>query len=220
MTIADLNESLARGDELAVRSAIAQLRGIIPLDTMRATAATFRADLGIVGTARNAALRSRQNEAIATIQRDLVALADELDRTAARLSGQLAAIDIPERETITKARAIMIYAAQLIPQIALGIAIDWVLIFGAFFVGMLRDAMPAPKDDVSDISLADARRIRRELAKLINETDEVPALLPPALVEPGPADPLDQPPPVPPVDPAWAVGQVMSDDEQEKDLAA
>ncbi|MBI1290181.1 hypothetical protein GC173_02910 [bacterium] len=202
-----LNESLARGDELAVRGHIAHLRGIIPIDAMRATATTFRADLGIVGTARNAALRARQNEAIATIQRDLGALASELDRTASRLSEQLASFEVPERQTITKARAILAYAGQLIPQIALGAAIDWVLILGAFFMATLRDVMPRPEDDVSDISLADARRIRRELTKLLREIDTG-----------------ENPPPSPSLakanDPARKAGKVMSSADKPKDLAA
>jgi hypothetical protein len=167
----DLTAALARGDDITARGLLAEIRATIPFDTMKAIAADLRSDLGIVGSAKNPTVRARQNEAIAQLQRDLAGIADGLDEAMKRLRGELDAISLPERETITKAKAIWIYADQLIPQIALGVALDWVLIVTAFLMAMIRDAMPAPDDDVSDISLADARRVHRELKKLIRDIE-------------------------------------------------
>ena len=161
----DLTGALARGDDIAARALLAEIRAKVPFDMVNAVAIDLRADLGIRGTAKSSAVRARQDEAIAQLQRDLAGIADGLDNAMKRLRGDLDVISLPEREPITKAKAIWMYADQLIPQIALGIALDWVLIVTAFLMAMIRDATPKPEDDVSDISLADARRINRELRK-------------------------------------------------------
>lgn len=164
--IPQVNDALAKGDEIAVRSLIASMRSAVPFDALATTASSLRADLGITGTARNADVRARQNEAIARLQQDLASTAGGIDEAIKRVGGSLAAVAAPEREPISKARAILLYWDQLVPQIALAISIDWVLIIIAFFLAKIRDAMPAPDDDVSDISLADVDRISREWEKL------------------------------------------------------
>jgi hypothetical protein len=167
--IPQLDSAFERGDELAVRTLLADMRGKVPLTAMQATAADLRTDLGIKGSARNATLRERQNEAIARTQRDLGDIAAMLDEAASRVNARLDAIVLPDRRYVTKARAIVMYAPSLVPQIALGVAIDLILIVAAFLIAMLRDAIPPSEDDASDITLADARRIRRELSKLLLE---------------------------------------------------
>ncbi|MGD9913300.1 MAG: hypothetical protein AB7S80_04400 [Rhizobiaceae bacterium] len=83
------------------------------------------------------------------------------------------------------------YADQLIPQIALGVALDWVLIAIAFLMGRIRDATPPEEDDVSDISLAQARRNHRELMRLMHDLTDQPGapLGPPLEPEPYVQDP-------------------------------
>jgi hypothetical protein len=177
-----LDAALARGDNLAVRSAFAQMRAGIPSDVLTSLAADLRGDLGIAPDGRSAAVRARQHDAIARLQSDLAAIADGLDRTSKSLRVELDGIALPERETITKARAIWMYAGSLVPQIALGVALDWVLIVIAFFMAKLRDATPKPEDDVSDISLADTRRVYLELMRLLGDlkpADDSLAPLPP-----------------------------------------
>ena len=173
--IPQLDDAFARKDNTAIRSLSAQIRASIPFDRLSALARNLRADLGIVPDGRSAAVRARQAEAIAQLQKELAAIADGLDRTSARLRADLDAVALPDRETITKAKAIWIYAEQLVPQIALGVSLDWVLIVFAFFMAKLRDATPAEEDDVSDISLADARRNHRELMRLMHDVSDEPA---------------------------------------------
>lgn len=179
-----LDAAFARGDDIAVRNLLTQMRGTIPFGVMTATAADLRVDLGIKGTAKNAALRARQDEAIAGVQRELGEIGTMLDGAAERIGSRLNAIAMPERQSITKARAIIMYAPSLIPQIALGIAIDWVLIVGAFLMAMLRDATPPEDDDVSDLSLADLKRGHRELMKLLREVSASGPQDPPAATPP------------------------------------
>jgi hypothetical protein len=162
-----LNATFAAGDDIAARSLLAQIRAAVPFDTMKAIAADLRADLEIQGSAKSAAVRARQNEAIRQLQGELASIADVLDQAMARLRTELDAVTLPERETITKAKAILLHYDEILPQIALSVSIDLVLIGIAFLMAMFRDATPKPEDDVSDISIADARRIQRELKKLI-----------------------------------------------------
>ena len=169
-TISDLvpvmNAALARGDDIDMRSQIANMRSALPLTLLRSAAADLRVDLGIRGAAKNADLRKRQDEAIMQLQTELSATADTLEGFAVALEKRIDAITLPDRRTLTKGGAILAYIDQLIPQLAIAIAIDWFLVFAAFFMGRFNDDVPPPDDDVSDISLADARRISREFRKL------------------------------------------------------
>lgn len=161
-----MNATLPRGDDVDMRSQIANMRSAFPLTLLRAAATDLRADLGIRGTANGADLRKRQDDAIMQLQAELTDIAGTLERLAVALEARVDAIALPERRTLTKAGAILAYIDQLIPQLAVAIAIDWFLVLAAFFMGRFNDDVPPPDDDVSDISLADARRINRELRKL------------------------------------------------------
>lgn len=169
-TISDLvpvmNAALARGDDIDMRSQIANMRSALPLTLLRSAATDLRVDLGIRGAAKNADLRKRQDEAIMQLQTELSATADTLEGFAVALEKRIDAITLPDRRMLTKGGAILAYIDQLIPQLAVAIAIDWFLVLAAFFMGRFNDDVPPPDDDVSDISLADARRINRELRKL------------------------------------------------------
>lgn len=170
-SIPAINAAFSRGDDIEVRSLLSALRSKIPVALLRSAAADLRADLGITGTSTRAALRERQNEEIASLQGNMTNTAAALERMAATLEERIASIALPERRSLTKAGAVWAYADQLIPQIAVGIAIDWVLVFAAFMLGQFRDATPRPEEDVSDISLADARRVHRELAALVRDVN-------------------------------------------------
>lgn len=165
-----LNDAFARGDEIAARVLLAEIRAKVPFDVIVGIAGDLRADLGIRGTAHDTALRARQDAAIAQLQKDLAGIAGRLEIAMTRLRGELDALTVPKRETITKAKAIWRYADQLIPQIALGIAIDWALVIVAYFIAIIRDGTPKRDDDLSDISIEDARRIHWALVKLQAET--------------------------------------------------
>lgn len=164
-----LTAAYALGDDLAVRRILAEMRANIPTALLNATAANLRSDLGIEGTARNRAVRARQDQAIAQLQTDLAGTADALVGMSERVEEASSSLTLPGRQSITKAGAIWRYLPELLPQVAVGVAIDWALVIAAFFMGMLRDATPKPDDDVSDISLADAHRIHRELSNLIRD---------------------------------------------------
>ncbi|PSM16681.1 hypothetical protein [Nitratireductor sp. StC3] len=167
--IPELNAAFANGNDIAARSLLALLRSRVPVAVLRSAAADLRQSLGIRGTARGAALRQRQDDGIDALQGELANVADALEVMAGKLEDRLAALVLPDRHSLTKAGAILKHADQLVPQIAVGIAIDWVLILVAFLMGQFRDATPPPEDDVSDISLADARRASRETARLAAE---------------------------------------------------
>ena len=81
-------------------------------------------------------------------------LSEDPEATCLVLAGDDVALGSRAREldqrsggAITKAGAILLYWSQLIPQIALGLALDWALIFAALFHAKLRDALA--DDDAS-----------------------------------------------------------------------
>jgi hypothetical protein len=200
-----LNEAFRHGDEISIRGLLAEMRGKIPVTLLKSMAADLRGGIGIEGRARNKDVRARQNEVIEQLQRELASVAEALDAMATRLEEQSSNLELPVRETITKAGAVWRYAGELVPQIALGVALDWTLVLAAFFMGRIRDAIPRPEDDVSDISLAEARRNHRELQRLIRDViSEDGGALAPQDVEPDPEMPTDpEPGKAPDNSPPW-----------------
>lgn len=143
-----IREGLGGNDEQIVRDLLTELNATLPLDSLRQTAAALRRDLGIEGTSANPDVRRRQDEAIAQLQRDLIAIADGIDASVERIEAAAEGLDIPIGGAITKAGAILLYWDQLVPQIALGLALDWALIFAALFHAKLRDALADDEDEV------------------------------------------------------------------------
>ena len=195
--VPQVRERLEAGDEQGVRDLLTEMLATLPLDSLRQTATALRSDLGIEGTSANPDVRRRQNEAIARTQRDLAAIADGVEAALARIEAALDGLVIPVAEDVTKASAIFAFREELVPQIALGLAIDWALIFAALFYAGLRDALPRPEDDQSDLTLEQLRRAKREYDELVRngaDEPEEPAVTEEVQAAPDPSDDNETPP--------------------------
>ncbi len=169
--VSQVREALAAGDAQAVRDLLTEMRATLPLDSLRQTVVALRRDLGIEGTSENPETRRRQDEVIAQTQRDLAATADGIDAALARIDAELAGADIPVADDMSKAAAILRYWDQLIPQIALGLALDWTLIFAALFLAKLRDALPPEEIGGPELTTDQIRRAMQELERLHGAAD-------------------------------------------------
>jgi hypothetical protein len=161
-----IGEAQANGNGQSVRALLSELRGTLPLDSLRQTAGTLREGLGLSGTSSIEAIRTRQDEAIAQIEQSFLGIADGIAAAVQRIEADLAAVALPLNETVSKAGAVLRHWDQLMPQISYGVAIDWAPILIALFLTALRDRLPPPDDDNSDISLASMHRHERERRRL------------------------------------------------------
>ncbi|MEM7671314.1 MAG: hypothetical protein AAF317_19690, partial [Pseudomonadota bacterium] len=152
--MASLKAALEAGDMNAVRAGMASVKGALPFDTLDSVIANMRDGLGIVPNATGDALRAAQEAAITKLNGELRVFATEVEDSVARVRGDLAALVPPTEEPITKAMAVWLYMGQLVPQIALGIAMDWLIIFGAIVVAIARsdlDRMPVARIEPEDL---------------------------------------------------------------------
>jgi hypothetical protein len=161
--VPELNAAIEDNDQARIRAAIATMRASIPFGQIDAAASRLEAGLGIEGTAANPGLRARQNEAIAQIEADLTDFARQMRAGSAEVQAALSAIEMPTRTPLSKAGAILRYWDQLIPQIGLGIGIDWMLIILALLIATIRDTVRGNDDEEAVITLADVRRLTEAL---------------------------------------------------------
>ena len=170
--VPQIREALETGDAQKARDLLTEMHATLPLDSLRQTATALRRDLGIEGTAANPDTRRRQSEVIAQTQQDLTAIADGIDAALERIVTESEGIGVPIADHMSKAAAILRYWDHLIPQIALGLALDWTLIFAALFLAKLRDALPPEESGGSDLTADQIQRSLRELDRLYADADE------------------------------------------------
>ena len=169
--VPQIREALETGNAQKARDLLTEMHATLPLDSLRQAASALRRDLGIEGTAANPDTRRRQNEVIAQTQQDLAAIADGIDAALGRIATELEGIGVPIADDMSKAAAILRYRDHLVPQIALGLALDWTLIFAALFLAKLRDALPPEESGGSDLTADQILRALREMDRLHDHAD-------------------------------------------------
>lgn len=138
--VPEVHAALQSGDPIQARGAIATMIAAVPFGSIIGAADRLGAGLGIRGTARSAELRKRQNLAIERIERELQVFAAQMKSSAQSIQSQLSKLEVPERQPLTKASAILKYWNHLLPQIAIGLALDWSIPMIALIIALIRDA--------------------------------------------------------------------------------
>lgn len=152
-----LHASIQSGDLVQARASIATMIAAVPFSQINQAADRLEQGLGIEGKARRADVRERQNQAIAQIEKDLQSFAVRMRTSAQELQQQLSTLVVPMRQPVTKAGAILRGWDQLIPQISLGLALDWALPLIALLIASIRDTIPRDPTEPASLANTDFR---------------------------------------------------------------